>query len=229
MLNDVDTEAGAVPGLHDDCTPYVEARNEPDASDPYGADGAATGLDQEAPARHREVVPCAEIGGEGKGSGGKGLREERHPQLGSDPARAFLNSTGYASAQFDAAQTRLSSVTDPVARKAAVVDALRLLANDAPVVPLFFQTGSFVFLPNAYDGWVFVKGTGIFDKRSFVDAGPAPPPPTSTTRPGSVVGPSSSVAIPPAGKSSDGLPIGLIGLGLIAVAAVIGVVTLIRR
>jgi len=149
--------------------------------------------------------------------------------FGSDPARAFLNSTGYASPQFDAAETRLASLADPVARKAAVLDALRLLANDAPVVPLFFQTGSFVFLPNAYDGWVFVKGTGIFDKRSFVDAGPAPPPPTSTTRPGSVVGPSSSVAFPPTGKSSDGLPIGLIGLGLIAVAAVVAVVTLIRR
>lgn len=88
MPNDVDTYSGPAPGLHDDCTPRVEARNQQETSGPYGADGAATGLDQEAPARDREVVRCAEILGEGKDSRGKGLRKERHAQLGSDEARA---------------------------------------------------------------------------------------------------------------------------------------------
>ena len=50
----------------------------------------------------------------------------------------------------------------------AVTAELRLLAKDAPAIPLFFSEGRFAFRPAIHDGWVFIKGSGIFDKRSFL-------------------------------------------------------------
>lgn len=82
---------------------------------------------------------------------------------------AVLNVTGYRSATFDQLADRIGSTTDPGARKAAVSEALRLLAADAPAVPLYFTEGAFVYRPAIFDGYVFVKGTGIVDKRSFVE------------------------------------------------------------
>ncbi|MGH9179639.1 MAG: ABC transporter substrate-binding protein, partial [Acidimicrobiales bacterium] len=88
--------------------------------------------------------------------------------FGSDPRDAATNLSGYRSAAFDAAAERIASTPDRAARRAAVDEALRTLATDVPVVPLFFTEGAFAFRPSIYDGWVFTKGTGILDKRSFV-------------------------------------------------------------
>ncbi len=94
--------------------------------------------------------------------------------FGSDPRTAPLNSTGYRSQAFDALAQRVASAPDLQARRDAVGAELRLLASDLPAIPLFFSQGTFVYRPVIYDGWVFVKGTGILDKRSFL-AGQTPP------------------------------------------------------
>lgn len=86
-----------------------------------------------------------------------------------------LNLTGYANATFDAAASRIDATPEPGARRAAVQQAVDLLASDAPVVPLYFLKGEFAVRPAVYDGWVYVKGSGILDKLAFVD--PAPPRP----------------------------------------------------
>ena len=52
---------------------------------------------------------------------------------------------------------------------------LRLLARDAPAIPLFFSEGTFAFRPAIHNGWVFVKGAGILDKRSFLAGQPRAP------------------------------------------------------
>ncbi|PLS76466.1 MAG: hypothetical protein CYG61_01895 [Actinobacteria bacterium] len=82
---------------------------------------------------------------------------------------AVLNVTGYRSAAFDQLADRIATTSDAAARKAAVGEALRLLAADAPAVPLFFTEGAYVYRPAIFDGWVFVKGTGILNKHSFVE------------------------------------------------------------
>jgi len=56
-----------------------------------------------------------------------------------------------------------------------VAAELRLLARDLPVIPLVFPPGSFAYRPSAYEGWTFVEGSGIFEKRSFVGQRPATP------------------------------------------------------
>ena len=92
--------------------------------------------------------------------------------FGSAPEEATFNYSGYRSQTFDEAAELISVTTDLADRRDAVGLALQVLAEDVPVVPLFFSTGTYTYRPAVYDGWVFVKGAGILDKRSFVDPVP---------------------------------------------------------
>ncbi|MDQ6804297.1 MAG: ABC transporter substrate-binding protein [Actinomycetota bacterium] len=92
--------------------------------------------------------------------------------FGSSPVTSPLNVTGYRSHAFDALAQRVASAPDQESRRQAARAALGLLAHDLPVIPLFFSQGTFAYRSAAYAGWVFVKGTGILDKRSFLAAQP---------------------------------------------------------
>jgi len=95
--------------------------------------------------------------------------------FGSDARAAPLNVGGYRSAAFDAAARRVASAPDVAARKRATTRELELLAREVPAIPLFFSQGTFAYRAAAYDGWTFMKGNGILDKRSFLaSATPAP-------------------------------------------------------
>lgn len=95
--------------------------------------------------------------------------------FGSSAKSAPLNFSGYRSRAFDALARRVASAPDAQAREAATRAELRLLARDLPSIPLFFSEGTFAHRVAAYDGWTFVRGTGILDKRSFLPGeGPAP-------------------------------------------------------
>lgn len=88
--------------------------------------------------------------------------------FGSDARAAPLNVGGYRSGAFDAVARRVASASDVVARKRATTAELELLARDVPSIPLFFSQGTFAYRSAVYDGWMFVKGNGILDKRSFL-------------------------------------------------------------
>jgi len=128
--------------------------------------------------------------------------------FGPDPRDARTNLSGYASPAFDEAAERIAATPDRAGRQAAVADALRLLATDAPVVPLLFADGAFAYRPAVYDGWVYVKGTGIIDKRSFVE--PSPP----RAAPGDDA---------PAGSGGSSFPFGWAAIGVLALAALVAV------
>lgn len=85
-----------------------------------------------------------------------------------NPAEAPLNDGGYRSARFDRLADGVEQARTVPARRRAVQAELRLLADDLPVVPLFFGGTTFAYRPSAYDRWVDVRGTGILDKRSFL-------------------------------------------------------------
>ena len=128
------------------------------------------------------------------------------PLFGSGALPAsVLNVTGYRSAAFDQLADRIGTTPDSSARQDAVDEALRLLATDAPAVPLFFNEGSYVYRPSIFDGWVFVKGNGIFDKRSFVE-------PRKRAAEPSAEGPGTA-------DTPRDFPLGLVALGLVGVAA----------
>lgn len=86
--------------------------------------------------------------------------------FGSGPDRT-LNLSGYDSERFDKAAEELErSIGEE--RKKATEETLKILAEEAPVVPLFFFEGAFAYRRPAFDEWVFVEGSGILDKRSFL-------------------------------------------------------------
>ncbi len=133
--------------------------------------------------------------------------------------RAPLNYSGYRSSEFDRLAARAASAANPRDRRVLVKDELDLLARDAPVVPLFFQEGAFVFRHGVYDGWLYAGGSGILDKRSFLPRvlRPVRRPPAAATAPDS------------SGSDSGlGLP-GFVALGLLGVALAIAAVGLLGR
>lgn len=131
--------------------------------------------------------------------------------LGSTAGDA-VNVTGYHSPAFDRAAELVASTADPVARRAVMAEELKLLAAELPVVPLFFSTGAYAYRPAVYDGWVFVKGTGILDKRSFVEPS-SPAPELHPTR---------------TGDSTARFPLGWLAVGLLGLAAALALLALVR-
>lgn len=129
-----------------------------------------------------------------------------------------FNYPGYHSPAFDALVERVAVTADTAARRAVTAEALRVLAADLPVVPLFFSTGVFAYRPAIYDGWVFVKGTGILDKRSFVggQADDGVPPRNDDVAAGD-------------GAKRRGSPIGYAALVVLGLALVTGFVGLVTR
>jgi peptide/nickel transport system substrate-binding protein len=96
--------------------------------------------------------------------------------FGSDRRVAPLNIGGYTSERFDALARAVASAPDLAQRRRATAAELRLLARDVPAVPLFFSQGTFAYRSAVYDGWTFVKGAGILDKRSFLPGAAAAAP-----------------------------------------------------
>jgi peptide/nickel transport system substrate-binding protein len=140
--------------------------------------------------------------------------------FGSDPRLAPLNVGGYRSSAFDALARRVAVAPDVPARLRATRVELELLARDAPAVPLFFAQGTFAYRPAIYNGWIFVKGTGILDKRSLLPgaaAGRRPQPtPDLSPSPG-----------PDSGSGLDALNV--VSLAVLAVVVVLAALALLQR
>lgn len=92
--------------------------------------------------------------------------------FGADPRSAPLNYSGYRSRAFAVLAGRVARAPSRAARVRATTAELRLLARDLPELPLFFAEGAFPFRPAIHNGWTFVKGSGILDKRSFLSGSP---------------------------------------------------------
>jgi peptide/nickel transport system substrate-binding protein len=136
------------------------------------------------------------------------------PQL-----RNPLNYSGYSSAAFDSLAGAVDAAPTVAARQRAVDDELALLARDAPTIPLFFTRGAFAYRPDNYDGWVYVKGTGILDKQSFLGGGAGRPAVQAAPGvPGAVTGQDSGASI-----------LLLFGIGIACLLAVAGAWRLYAR
>jgi hypothetical protein len=81
------------------------------------------------------------------------------------------------------------------------------------VIPLFFSEGTFAYRPAAYAGWVFVKGTGILDKRSFL---PTPAPASAGS-----AGNGSGSAAPARRGSGSGSGINVVDVVSLVVVAIV--------
>lgn len=137
-------------------------------------------------------------------------------------ARTPLNGSGYTRQAFTDAVAAIARTPAGEGRQAAVDRAAELLARDVPVLPLVFANNAFAYRPFVYDHWVFVKGSGPLDKRSFLpgDHGDEPDAASETPTPGT----QPSAQPPPPTDDGPGLArrpvaVALAG-GLVAVLAV---------
>ena len=140
--------------------------------------------------------------------------------FGSDPRTAPLNFGGYRSVPFDELARRVASAPDLSQRRRATAAELTLLARDVPAVPLFFSQGTFAYRPGVYDGWTFIKGTGILDKRSLL---PVARPAAAAAEPADV---------PAQADETSGSGLGLvnvISLVVLGIVAVLVVMALLSR
>jgi peptide/nickel transport system substrate-binding protein len=138
--------------------------------------------------------------------------------FGSDPRTAPLNASGYSSAAFDAAARQVAYARDDPSRRRAILAQARLLAEAAPEIPLFFSQGAFAYRSQIYNDWIYVRGTGILDKRSFLPGEtPARATPGAASVPDDAAGSDSGSGL---GLSILSI-ISLLGLGVVIVLAVL--------
>ena len=138
-----------------------------------------------------------------------------------DPLVSPLNYMYYRSPRFQALAADAADATTSAERHRDVRKELRQVAEDVPVVPLAFPEGQFAYQPQVYDGWVYIKGSGILDKRSFL-------PGEAEAQPGGT-----PVGSPlDTSGDSGGIPwwvFLLVGAGFVGVALVIRYFVLERR
>lgn len=140
--------------------------------------------------------------------------------FGSDPDISRLNYSGYRRPDLDAVAAKVASTIDPSRRRDHVAKELEILAEDLPHIPLFFSNGAFAYRPGTFDEWVFVAGTGILDKRSFLPQGQASPSPTASERAGAAPASPQGAGNPATGEGPS--PIRIAALLLVVVAILLG-------
>ncbi|WP_170006403.1 ABC transporter substrate-binding protein [Bacillus fonticola] len=86
----------------------------------------------------------------------------------SDPNLGTVNIGGYVSAEFDEMANTLKNTIDPDERKQILMDMQSFVAEEFPIVTLYYQEIINSYNPNVYDGYVFQQGKGILNKLSFV-------------------------------------------------------------
>lgn len=80
----------------------------------------------------------------------------------------WANLTGVADPEMDALLADLSSSADEAAADAASQAIQERIAATLPYVALMSPGGNFAYRPEAYDGWVYMNGTGIMSAWSFL-------------------------------------------------------------
>jgi peptide/nickel transport system substrate-binding protein len=86
----------------------------------------------------------------------------------SDPAIGSVNIGGYKNAEFDQLGEKLKNTYDETERTNLIKEMQAFVAEDAPIVPLYYQEIVNAYNPEKYDGFVFQVGKGIINKLSFV-------------------------------------------------------------
>lgn len=80
----------------------------------------------------------------------------------------WANLTGVADPEMDALLADLSSSAGEAAADAASQAIQERIAATLPYVALMSPGGNFAYRPEAYDGWVYMNGTGIMSAWSFL-------------------------------------------------------------
>jgi peptide/nickel transport system substrate-binding protein len=82
-----------------------------------------------------------------------------------------FNLTGICDPELDKIVEEFASNTDPSKTEDLAKQIQERLAENLPFIPLMSPGGNFAYRPAAYDGWVYMKGTGIMTIWSFLSEG----------------------------------------------------------
>ncbi|WP_342431146.1 ABC transporter substrate-binding protein [Neobacillus sp. FSL H8-0543] len=96
----------------------------------------------------------------------------------SDPAVGSVNIGAYKNPEFDALAEKLKNTIDETERETLIKEMQAFVAEDSPIIPLYYQEIVNAYNPSVYDGYVFQVGKGIINKLSFV-SGDKPEPPAN--------------------------------------------------
>lgn len=88
--------------------------------------------------------------------------------LHSNPTVGNLNLSGYSNPRVDELADEAAVTTDDQRRTELLHEIQEILAQELPLVTLFYQDGIYAFRPGAFDDWVYMVGQGIINKRSFI-------------------------------------------------------------
>ena len=82
----------------------------------------------------------------------------------------WANLTGMADPELDALEDEYVTNPDPARQEALSRLIQERFAKVLPFIPIMSPSGNFAYRPADYDGWVYVKGTGIMTAWSFLPA-----------------------------------------------------------
>ncbi len=91
--------------------------------------------------------------------------------LDSDTSVGRLNITGTNDPDIDRLTGELRSATTSEARQETLDDLQGTVAEKVPFVTLYYPENTYGYRQDAYGGWVYQDGQGLFNKMSFVDLG----------------------------------------------------------
>lgn len=88
----------------------------------------------------------------------------------SDLTVGSLNLGAYKNTEFDKLADQLETTLDENERKKIINQMQTIVAEDFPLVTLYYQQVINAYNPNVFDGYVFQNGKGIINKMSFISA-----------------------------------------------------------
>jgi len=87
----------------------------------------------------------------------------------SDCRQGTINIGGYRNSDVDRLGAELATAVSPDKQKQILFEMQKVIAAEVPVHTLYYQDGIYAYRADKHAGWVYQKGQGIVNKRSFVD------------------------------------------------------------
>jgi len=114
------------------------------------------------------VLPYPGPGGPTPNSDPDILRQVYSAQMPPTPT----NAVGYQNPDFEQLAQQQLATLSPAERQEPVAKMQHIVAEDLPLLPLYYSTTVFVFRPDVFDGWYFTPGdfpVTVINRQAFIE------------------------------------------------------------
>lgn len=87
----------------------------------------------------------------------------------SDLNIGYVNIGAYKNPEFDKVSDQLDAEYNPEKRKELLFKMQEIVAEDCPIITLYYPIEAYAYNPSVYDGWKYTKGKGIINTLSLVN------------------------------------------------------------